>query len=279
VAQANLSVAVAQRDASQANLDLVMQGASAAQIAAAESSLAQAEANLDSLLAGPTDAQITLSEIQVEQARINLARAEQNLADATLRAPFAGLVTTVAISPGELANGVVVELVDTNSLEVVLEVDEVDVSSYLPGQPVLITLEAWPDTEINGELRAIAPKAIVDRSELVTYEAYVTLGATDLPLLVGMTANADLTTAQRAGVLLVPNQAINADRSNNTYTVSLVQADGTTQEVEVAIGLRDRSYTEITSGLNEGDRLSINTIESDLSFGPGQGGGPLINGG
>jgi HlyD family secretion protein len=81
-----------------------------------------------------------------------------------------------------------------------------------------------------------------------------------------MTANASLLTNEVKDVLLVPNQAINVDRDTGTYTVNLVVGEGTeetavqetgVQETAVTIGLRDNRYTQILSGLNEGDELLI----------------------
>jgi multidrug efflux pump subunit AcrA (membrane-fusion protein) len=88
-----------------------------------------------------------------------------------------------------------------------------------------------------------------------------------------MTANADLITAEVTDVLLVPNQAITPDRAAGKYYVELVQADGTANEIEVQVGLSDDNFSQITSGLVEGDTLIIPefTTSSD-EIGPGQNG-------
>ena len=98
-----------------------------------------------------------------------------------------------------------------------------------------------------------------------------------MPLRIGMTANANLITGEREGVLLVPNAAINADRSAGTFSVNLVRidADGnvTVEEIEVTIGLRDANNTQITSGLQEGDEIMIGNVLPIFEFGPGNDGG------
>ncbi len=281
--QANLAAATASRDAAQAQLDQLLAGPSEADIAAAEANLAQAEANLDRLVRGPSEAQIALSELQVENARISLERTQNNLANAILTAPFDGTVTAVNLSPGEQANGILVELVNNDSLEVVLDVDEVDLGEMSVGQPAVVTLESWPDVEINGAIIAIAPKANQDNSALVTYAVNLSLEETDLPILVGMTANAELITSNREDVLLVPNAAINADRTAGTYSVNLVEidADGneTTTEVPVTIGLRDNQFTQIANGLEAGDQVMVgNIVPLEIQFGPGSDGNNGGNG-
>ena len=284
-AQANVSAAVAQQNNAQSQLDLLLEGSSQSQIAQAQASLAQAEANHAALLAGAGEEQIAIAEAQVVQAEISLAEAQENLANATLAAPFDGVITAVNVAEGELASGMVIEMVDTNSMEVVLNVDEIDIGDLAVGQAAVVTLESWPETEIESEIVYIAPYSNSSpESPVVTYEVRLTLQETELPIRVGMTANASLITAQRENVLLVPNAAINADRANGTYSVNLVTADSsgsqTITEVPVTIGLRDGRYTQITGGLQAGDEVAVgNTlpVQNLIGSGNGNGGGPFGN--
>lgn len=276
-AGAGVAVAAAQRNAAEARLNLLLQPPSAAQIASAEANVTQTEATLDRLQAGPSTSQVAMAEIQLENARLSLQRAQNNLSAASLVAPFDGVITAVNARPGEQAAGVLVEIVDTGSLEVVLDVDEVDIGAITVGQAAAITLEAWPDEEIASEVTAIAPSATETAgSTLVTYAVYLSLTETERPVRVGMTANASLETARRDDVLLAPNAAIQADRSNGTYSVTLVERDAqgspTYQTVPVTIGLRDNRFTQIVSGVDEGDELLIGAIQPDSPFGPGPGG-------
>lgn len=260
-ARANLAGMQARQEAVQAQLDLLLAGATPAQIAAARAQAAQAEANLAKLRDGATTEQIAIAKAQVAQAEISLERARLDLNKATLAAPFAGVVTAVFVDEGELASGPAIQMVDSTSLEVVLQVDEVDLADLAVGQTAVVTLEAWPDEEIASEITAIDPKAS-SSAALVSYPVHLSL-ETDLPVRVGMTANANLITANREGVLLVPNAAITADRSNGSYFVRLVPpgSDGTDfQQVTVTLGLRDGRYTQIVDGLQAGDRLLISEI-------------------
>ena len=83
-----------------------------------------------------------------------------------------------------------------------------------------------------------------------------------------MTANADLITSQKNDVLLVPNRAIVADRDTNKYYVYLKEGDEL-RKIEVTIGVRDAQYTEVTNGLQEGDKVAVDYVEESLPFGPG----------
>jgi HlyD family secretion protein len=272
--QAGWSLAAAQYDAAVARHEALLQGATEAEIAAAEAELASAQASLDELLSGPSSTDLKIYETRLAQAETSLQEAQYSLAEATLVAPFAGVVTAVHVSPGELTSGAAVELVDNSSLEVILGVDEIDVGQLAVGQPAIVTLETWPDNEIASEIAAIAPAASNSSSGIVSYDVHLSLADSDLPILVGMTANADLITDVGEDVLLVPNAAVTADRESGTYSVNVVRIvpDGgkSVSQVEVQIGLKDKEFTQIVSGLVEGDEVILGEFTAPtINFGGG----------
>ncbi len=272
-AQAGLSASSAQRDAAAAQLSKINAGSSVAQIAAADAQLAQAKATLDNLLSSATAEQIAVAEAELEQVRINIEDAQEALENAVLISPYDGIITTVNFNEGEFASGPAIGVIDNSQLEIILEVDEVDVGNLTIGQPATVSLEAWPDVEIDSQIALIVPKSKTNLgSNLVVYELHLDLGPVDLPVRVGMTANANLVTAETNDVLLIPNQALDVDRSNGTYSVSLLIGDSV-EVVPVTIGLRDNRYTQITSGLNPGDEILIgaNLPVLDLRSGNGPG--------
>lgn len=278
--EASLAAATAERDAAQAQLDQLLNGPTAAQIAQAEAAVAQAQLTLDNLQRGATAEQIQQSEAQLRQAEIALQLAQKRLADATLTAPFAGVVTAVNARVGEQATGPVITLLDVDSLEVLLTVDELDIGALQEGQPAELRFESYPDTAVAGEIALIAPSNTPSNSGIIAYDVHLSLGQHDLPLRVGMTANATLTTGERNDVLLAPNRAITIDRLTGTYTVRRLNpnAEDGFDEIEISIGLRDNQFTQIIDGLNEGDQLLIgNTIPSAFGNGGPPGGGPPGN--
>lgn len=279
--QNSVAASAARLDGTQADLNATLAGATTAQIASAQAQLAQAQATLADLLAGATEEEIQTAEAELELAQLTLAAAQEQLDKATLVAPFAGVVTAVNFSEGELASGPAIEIVDTASLEIVLSVDEVDVGSFAVGQPAVVTLETWPDEEIASEILTIAPSANSGGANaLVSYDVHVGLGETDLPVRVGMTANANLITASTEDVLLVPNRAITADRQAGKYFVHVLNNEGGFDEVEVVIGLRDGENTQIVSGIEAGDELVIGAVPPPSPFGNdnGNGGGAAFGG-
>lgn len=274
-AQSSVGAASARLESSRADYERQTSGATAAQIASAEAQLAESQASLADLLGGATAEAIAAAEAELEQARISLADAEAALAEATITAPFDGVVAAVHVQPGEMAAGPVVELVDLGSLQVILSVDEADIGSLAVGQPATVTLEAWPDAPIEAVVASIAPASTADPATgLVTYEVRLDLSDTSLPVLAGMTADAALVTAEKRDVLLVPNEAIDVDRTTGTYTVRRVSGDAT-ETIEIVVGLRDGQYTEVRDGLEAGDQLLVGVLPQQTFDGPGQGGGPF----
>jgi HlyD family secretion protein len=279
-ASANISAAQANLNEAQANYDELLAGATAAEISAAELTLARAISDLADLQEGASAQDIAIAEAELEQARIDLLSAQEALADAVIVAPFAGLVTDVRVSVGERATGAVVELV-SSEMEVVLQVDELDIGSLNSGQPAIVTFEAWPDAELSGQIHAIAPSSGGAADSIVNYDVVIRFDTADLPILVGMTADAQLITEEKEGVLLVPNAAVTADRQAGTYSVNLVVGEEngqpTVENREVTIGLKDEDFTEIISGLSAGDTVQIGKISAPTAdFSPpgfGNGGG------
>ena len=273
LSQADVSSATAQRDRAQATLDNLLAGPTEAQIKAAELQLAQAQSQLDSLLNIRNDEQVRIAEAQLAQAELALADAEEQLAKARIIAPFDGVVTAVYIREGELASGRALDVMDTSSLQVVLNIDEVDIPLIREGQQTTLRLEAWPDNLIPSTVQSIAPAGTNTNTGLVNYQARLSL-QTDLAVRVGMTANATLTTAERNDVLLVPNRAITANRQTGQFFVNKIigQTENgayDTIQVEITVGLRDGRNTEVLSGVAAGDQLLI-ISRAIQGFGPAQ---------
>ena len=187
-AQASLSAVSAQRDASEAQFNKLTSEPNSAQVAALEAQVAQAEAALTNLMQGATEEQIISAEAEIEQAKVNLADAQAALDGATIKAPFTGVISAVNFSPGEFASGPIVTLIDEDSLELILQVDEIDVGNLRVGQPATLSLEAWPEVTLDSEIITISPKGITaPGSSLVVYEVHLSLGETSLPVLSGLT--------------------------------------------------------------------------------------------
>ncbi len=252
----DLAQAQANVESARSNLNKLLNDPNyASGVASAESQVASARSNLAALTAGVAVEDLSSAQAQVEQAQITLETAQANLEATTLYAPFDGMVTSVYVTAGEQASGIVVDMIATDSLQVVLTVDEVDLGAVEMGQKASVTLETYPDTRIPAEVVSIDPiSSSAVGSSIATFSVYLKVVATDKVLRVGMTANADLITAEHTSTLLIPNNTLTADRAAGKYYVTLWTGNSTERR-EVEIGLRDGDNTEIVSGVSEGDQL------------------------
>ncbi len=234
-----------------------------AQIAQAQAQIAQAQANLDRLLKGSSEEEIIIAEAQVAQAQAAVEQARLALENATIKAPFDGVVAAVNIQPGEIVAGGVrpaIVLIDPSQFHIDVKVDEVDIGYIQEGQTVEISLDALPNEKLQGHIQRIAPEAQISGG-VVSYDVTIVIEPTDAPLRAGMTATANIVTTELKDVLIVPNRVIRIDRENNKMYVEKV-IDGIPTRTEITVGVRNEQYSQILRGLKEGDVLAIRTVSS-----------------
>jgi HlyD family secretion protein len=224
-----------------------------------------AQAQLDLLLAGATEAEIAVARANVDQAQVTLDSALLALKRATLRAPFDGTVAQVDIDPGKFSSPQVpaVILVNDKQFTIEADVDEADIGWLQVGQDVQITLDAFPGHDLAGNVVAILPSATQDLG-VVSYQVTIAIAPTDLPLRSGMTANTEIIRDRREDVLLIPNRAIWIDAQTGQAFVEKSIDDGRpgSQAVVVDIeqGLANEEFSEVLAGLKEGERLIVRSV-------------------
>ena len=170
----------------------------------ARSDLDDAKSTLDvarSSVAG-SDAQVVQAEAALNQARVNLAHA-------TITAPIDGIVIQRSVDVGQTVAAslssptIFLIAADLAEMRVAASVDESDVSRVREGQPVVVTVDAYPGERFRGTIAQVRLQATVV-SNVTTYAAIVDLPNRDLKLKPGMTANVEIETARRDNVLRVP---------------------------------------------------------------------------
>ncbi len=281
-AQAGLTVARAQRDRAMASATPGEIEAAQAQLEAAQLALSVAQARLDAIApdnqatsdelveverarAAVLAAESTLRqavdgvgatellglEAQVLQAEIRVALAETALQSATLLTPFAGVVTERSVAAGERINGgqAVVTVSDLSTLYLAADVDEVDVGRVAVGQPVTVTIDAFPTQPFTGTVTVLGSAATPQRGTTV-YLAKITLAPTALTLRLDMSAEAQIRTADEIEVLLMPQTAIRY-AENQPYV--LVRRNGRDEQQAVTLGAADDRNVALLAGLEEGD--------------------------
>ncbi|MEV6288575.1 efflux RND transporter periplasmic adaptor subunit [Kribbella sp. NPDC051770] len=253
--------------------------AAANSVDAAEESLSDAEEAAESTATPAVGGQQQDPEIAVTNAKASRARAkadkeqaDQNLEAAqaaveatTLRAPIAGTVTAVNGGVGSVAGGSnspsasaeaststsgFVNLADLKSLQVVAAFPEADAVKIKAKQSATVTLNADPGTTLSATLLSVSPTPTTTNG-VVSYSATFSLTKLPAGARIGQTANVTVQTAKVSNTLYVPSTAVVT--SGGTHTVTL--ADGSTREVQ--IGVQGGSFTEIKSGLDEGEQVEL----------------------
>jgi len=229
-----------------------------------EAAVASAQAALDKIVIPGTETDVTIQQAAVTQAEQSLAQAKLRLDNATLKAPFAGVISAVNIVVGQTTSGIAIQLIDRDPLRIELSLSENDIVQVAVGDSVDITVDAIRDWQQTGTITAIAP-ASNTTSGVVGYSARVDFSDSDPRLLVGMTANLTIVTDQRENILIVPNSALLPKGTGRV--VQVVGADGQPQEVDVTVGISDGIVSEVLSGLEEGQSI-ISTPTSRTTDGP-----------
>jgi multidrug resistance efflux pump len=187
-----VAATVAQRNAAQAQLDLLLAGARAEQVTLAEAGVAQAKAGQAEaeLAIVQVEAGVAEAEAGVAQALAAVDAAQDALDRRVINAPFAGTVANVDANLGEVVNaGVPVVIVaDFSAWRVeTTDLTELDVVTLAVGFPVEITVDALPGETLPGRVTDIARVSTLTRGD-VTYTVAIALeDAAALPLRWGMT--------------------------------------------------------------------------------------------
>lgn len=228
-----------------------------AKVTAAQAAVIQAQANLDALHEGPSQEDIDAAQARVAQAQLDLDNARTNLLNATITAPFDGLITAVNVSNRERVTSttIAITLVDVTQLHVDVDLDERDVPLVQVGQEALLTTDALPDVPINGTVARIAPAGdSVDG--IVTYKTRVNLdSANQLALRIGMTTNVEIVIAAAENVLVVPTSAI--QRSGTTEFIVVTNPNDTTSNITVTTGQTNGGLTVIEGDVTPGQQVII----------------------
>jgi len=235
-------------------------------VAAAEAQLARAQAAADLLLEEPSVDEMAILEAQVASARTNLELARLRLRQGQLIAPIDGRVASVLVREGEQAapGAPAITILNEAAYHLTVSVDEIDIERVEVGQPVVITLDALPDAPVQGVVSEIAPTS-TSTSGVVTYLVTINIDdAAASDLRPGMSASAAITVDELDEVLVVPNWAVRLDRETGEAFALTRRADGSIEEVVVETGLRNEQFSEIVSGLNEGDVVVLTNEREGL---------------
>ena len=228
--------------------------------AQALTNLSNAQASLDDLISrynwyvgkpSQSDKDAASTKLALAQAKYDAAVA--TLASLEVKAPFNGVVLEARAAIGQTfsADDDLFKLTDPKALEVKANITEEDYPLLAPGMEVELYFDARADVTVKGKVERIVPKRIEGSSPL--YNIYISLSEVPDGLADGMTTDAAVTIAQKAGALCLPRAVVRASGENKV--VLKVWNGIETETREVVIGLRGDAFVEILSGLKENDQV------------------------
>ena len=275
MSQANdLQAATLDYESALADYDMAVKKATPSELASARSTVADAQSSLAELLQAPSAAEVAAQQASVDKAQLTLEENQRALKQAVLVAPTGGVVLQVNIEPGERvlndATDAAVVIANTSTFVIKMDVDEMDIGQIAAGQKATVTLDALSGLTIEGTVTDIAPSPATSGSDtIVTYEVTITLNTDgkDIGLRSGMTANATIATKEYKDAVVVPNKAIQTDRSTDETIkyVEKVDERGEVTRTEVKLGLRSGSVTQVLAGLAEGDKVLVKSTTTTAS--------------
>ena len=215
-------------------------------------------------------AQLALKNAQVSQAEAALKSAEIDLKYTKIVSPVDGIVVSKEVEVGQTVAASfqtptlfnVAE--DLTKMQIEASVVEADIAKVKEGQTVEFGVDSFPDEIFYGIVTQVRNEAITT-SNVVTYEVIIEIDNRDLKLKPGMTANVEIITAEKEGVLLVPNKALRfyiTDENGETKRYQdkglWILNKGQPQRIVIKTGVADEDRTEVISDkLKENDNVII----------------------
>ena len=246
-----------------ANVSESERDATAEALAQVEFRLRRVERSLPVLAAAIQEAEANLASAQAA-----VERTETALRETTIRSPIDGVVL---VRDREVGDGVssiltaggnatqIMSLGDLSEMYVEARVDEVDLGRIRLEMPARVTVDAYRDRVLLGQVEHIAPAGSVDSNGIVTFEVRVTVTDSEGILRPDMTADAKLVLEHRENALTLPQRAMRRGEDQRWWVDRVVEVDSVLriEATEVQLGISDGLLTEITAGLAEGDRVII----------------------
>jgi len=211
---------------------------------------------------------------QIKQAEASLQSALDNLSKTIYHAPIDGIITSLRYEEGEIVvlstftDPVLMTIADLSVMEVEVEVDETDVIGVRIGQQAEVRVDAFPDQTIKGKVTEIGSSALqktTSSEESKDFKVVVTLDNPPKDLKPGLSASADIITAEKKDVLAVPISALvlrekeegEKKRSDEQEEGIYVVEDSRVKFYPMKKGIMGEMMIEIISGLEEGQEIVV----------------------
>ncbi len=249
---------------------------------AARKLTSQADADRTRLSREGTEARVARMQADIHVSEQALDVQQRLLDDLTIRAPFTGVVVAKAAQPGEMISPIsagggftrtgIGTIVDMDSLEVEVDVNEAYINRVQPEQSATVVLNAYPELQLNGRVIAIIPTADRNKATVRVRIGFVDRDARILPdmgVKVSFLDNAP-PAAANAPAALPSIETASLRGTGAEHHVFVIKADNTLEQRSVRLGKVVGARTQIAAGLAAGERVLLGARDgSDTQFTPG----------
>ncbi|MFP4071547.1 MAG: efflux RND transporter periplasmic adaptor subunit [Desulfovibrionales bacterium] len=213
---------------------------------------AQRTVSQDELDRVKTEFETARAEKDRLEAEVGLIR--ERLEDSRIRAPVKGMLSETLVDPGDYAKAgqTLVTLYDVDRVEIAFTIPERYTGDIEPGQPVQITVDAYPDRRFTGNVVFISP-GVDPQTRTVLVKARV--DNTDNLLKPGSFATVDVIVEVRSDRPGVPEEALVPARGG--FVIYIVDDQNRARRREVSIGLRRPGWAEISKGASVGEDVVV----------------------
>lgn len=252
---ANERLAIAQRELDRATELRKVGSASQTDFDRADERLQNVWSETESIKAQKATKKLELEkDLAVAKAALDVAK--WNLDEQIIESPIDGAVLDWPVSTGTRVkiNDLLMVVADVTPQKLIMRaaVDEEDKTRLHVEQLVKITLYAYPARVFDGRVKQVYPQADPNRG---TFEADVAIVHPDPEFAAGMTGELAFIVHAKDDALIIPSQAY---QNNAVWTVQ----ESALKKTPATIGLRGIEWTEITSGLNQGDPVVVSPIQN-----------------
>lgn len=225
----------------------------------ARTNLDNREKNYESARTACENAKKTLDNASTSD---ELEKLYDELEKCTIKATSDGTITQLNVQVGDMANGTIAVIQDTENLKISTSFEEYDIQNIKLGMECIITSDA-NDKVLSGYVSQLSPVSGTDMESDGTFGAEITINGTDHGLLIGMNAKAEVIISQKDNIFVVPIDAVGINE--NGEKVIYVQNGEDFRPVTVETGMETDYYIQVISDqLQEGMvvRSSANESES-----------------
>lgn len=228
----------------------------------------------DNWLAAEAKYKIQQNVVYQSQTALNSAWSAYQRASSTVYAPISGTVSGLALQIGSVINSnassqnsnvsnTKIANVKTDATPLVtLNLTEIDVPKVSIGDKATITMDAYPDKTFTGKVVSIDTVGTIT-SGVSTYPVVIKLDTNTTTILPNMAVSANIITARKNDVLMVPTSSIQQNTDGSNYVQ--VMKNNVISQVNVEVGLSSDTQTEILSGVTEGTTVVTATIQPTTS--------------